>query len=186
MTRIAAGLEGAFARQGFAVPSVEDLRDAAGVSLRTLYKYAPSRDRMVRIALEHRHRRYLDHVFTDLPASHEAALTALIERIGLWMERETSHGCLFHAAVAANPDDKQLVALLERHKSDMAERAAEATGLARRKTELMLVIEGLTQSWPLYREQATASARTLVMALWRLEQDTGSAERQDASPPPHM
>lgn len=186
MTRIAAGLESAFARRGFAVPSVEDLRDAAGVSLRTLYKYAPSRDRMVRIALEHRHRRYLDHVFTDLPASHEAALATLLERIGLWMEKETSHGCLFHAAVAANPDDSQLAALLEQHKLEVAERAAEATGLAHRKIELMLVIEGLTQSWPLYREQATTAARHLGTALRRIERDTGKAERHDASPPPHM
>ena len=37
-TKIAAGLEQAFAARGFAEPSVEDLRDAAGVSLRTLYK----------------------------------------------------------------------------------------------------------------------------------------------------
>ena len=41
MRRIAGGLERAFAADGFAEPSVEDLRDAAGVSLRTLYKYAP-------------------------------------------------------------------------------------------------------------------------------------------------
>ncbi|MCA1244664.1 TetR/AcrR family transcriptional regulator [Stappia stellulata] len=169
MTRIAAGLESAFARRGFAVPSVEDLRDAAGVSLRTLYKYAPSRDRMVRIALEHRHRRYLDHVFSDLPMGHEAALDALFERIGLWMERETSHGCLFHAAVAANPDNNELKALLERHKSEVAERAAGATGLSGRKIELMQVIEGLTQSWPLYRERATTGARHLGAALRRAE-----------------
>ena len=32
-TKIAAGLERAFAARGFAEPSVEDLRDAAGVSL---------------------------------------------------------------------------------------------------------------------------------------------------------
>ncbi|WP_280322004.1 TetR/AcrR family transcriptional regulator [Sulfitobacter faviae] len=40
-SKIAAGLERAFATRGFADPSVEDLRDAAGVSLRTLYKYTP-------------------------------------------------------------------------------------------------------------------------------------------------
>ena len=47
MKRIAGGLERAFAANGFAEPSVEDLRDAAGVSLRTLYKYAASREAMV-------------------------------------------------------------------------------------------------------------------------------------------
>jgi AcrR family transcriptional regulator len=37
-TKIASGLEQAFAAQGFAETNVEALRDAAGVSLRTLYK----------------------------------------------------------------------------------------------------------------------------------------------------
>ena len=47
MTKIAEGLECAFASRGFAEPSVDDLRDSAGVSLRTLYKYMPSRGDMV-------------------------------------------------------------------------------------------------------------------------------------------
>ncbi len=50
-TKIAAGLERAFAARGFSEPCVDDLREAAGVSLRTLYKYTPSRDAMVRMAL---------------------------------------------------------------------------------------------------------------------------------------
>ena len=52
MSKISAGLERAFANRGFAEPSVEDLRDAADVSLRTLYKYTPSRAEMVLAALE--------------------------------------------------------------------------------------------------------------------------------------
>lgn len=65
--KIAAGLERAFASHGFAEPSVDTLRDAAGVSLRTLYRYMPSRADMVMAALEHRHRRYMAQVL-DGPA----------------------------------------------------------------------------------------------------------------------
>ena len=166
-TKIAAGLERAFARHGFAEPSVEDLRDAAGVSLRTLYKYVPSRTEMVHAALEHRHRRYLAHMFDDLPGDPRAALPALMDRVGDWMARETSHGCLFHAAVAAAPADARLRDLLGRHKAEVAGRAAAAAGLADREIALMLIIEGLTQSWPLHRDMAVANAKLLGDALVR-------------------
>lgn len=165
--RIAAGLERAFAQQGFAQPSVEDLRDAAGVSLRTLYRYAPSRDDMIRIALEYRHRRYLDQVFADLPRPGSEALPVLVDRIAGWMRREASHGCLFHAAVAAAPNDPGLRQLLARHKEEVADRAARASGLLGCETDLTLIIEGLTQSWPLRGAAAVASAKRLAAALGR-------------------
>ncbi|WP_227421467.1 TetR/AcrR family transcriptional regulator [Pacificispira spongiicola] len=165
MTKIAAGLERAFATQGFAEPSVEDLRDAAGVSLRTLYKYAPSRSEMVYAALEHRHRRYLSHMFDDLPATPSDALPALMDRVGSWMRRESSHGCLFHTAVAAAPGDERLRKLLQDHKADVAFRGAGALHLVGHETELMIILEGLTQSWPLHGDNAVQAAKHLGAAL---------------------
>ncbi|MDW4497088.1 TetR family transcriptional regulator [Sulfitobacter sp. D35] len=167
--KIAAGLERAFADQGFAVPSVEDLRDAAGVSLRTLYKYAPSRGEMVRIALEHRHRRYMAHLFDDLQPS-EAALFELLDRIGVWMVEEASHGCLFHAAVAAAPQDRQLRHFLEGHKAEVSARAAKLAGLEGAEVDLALIIEGLTQGWPLHGARAVDAAKRLAGGLRAAEQ----------------
>ncbi|MBS8261256.1 TetR/AcrR family transcriptional regulator [Roseibium polysiphoniae] len=161
MTKIASGLEHAFALRGFAEPSVEDLREAAGVSLRTLYKYTPSRDDMVLAALEHRHQRYLASTFDDLPEDQAMATDSLMERIGAWMLNEASHGCLFHAAVAAAPGDARLRALLERHKGEVSERAARACGLTQHQVDLNLIIEGLMQSWPIHSEEAVASAKRL-------------------------
>ena len=161
-TRIAAGLERAFAREGFAQPNVETLREAAGVSLRTLYKYAPSREEMVHLALEHRHRRYLSHLFDDPPDGAGRVLPALIERIVVWMKGEASHGCLFHAAVAAAPRDERLRALLRRHKAEVAERAAGLAALPGREVDITLLFEGLTQSWPQHGDAAVASARRLA------------------------
>lgn len=169
MTKISAGLERAFAEQGFAETSVENLREAAGVSLRTLYKYTPSRGDMVCAALEHRHGRYLKHVFEGLPEDGEDALAALMDRVGAWMATETSHGCLFHAAVAAAPGDERLRDLLLRHKSEVARQASAAAGLAGRDVDIMLILEGLTQSWPLHREAAIASAKRLGRALARID-----------------
>lgn len=165
MSRISAGLERAFASGGFAEPSVEDLRDAAGVSLRTLYKYAPSRADMVMAALEHRHQRYLAHVFDGLPDDTEAATDAILARVGSWMAAEASHGCLFHAAVAADPNSDPLRRLLERHKAEVASRAAAATGLVAAEAELFVIMEGLTQAWPLRGAAAVDAARHLVHAL---------------------
>lgn len=164
-TKIASGLEQAFVTHGFAEPNVETLRDAAGVSLRTLYKYTPSRDEMVLVALEYRHKRYLDHIFSDLPDNKGIALRTIIDRISDWMDNEAPHGCLFHAAVAAAPQDARLRALLKRHKAEVAERAAVASGLAERETDIALIFEGLTQSWTLLGADAVHSAHRLVDCL---------------------
>lgn len=163
--RIAAGLERAFAEHGFAAPSVGDLRDAAGVSLRTLYKYTPSREEMVYAALEHRHQRYLEKVFGDLPEAGDRALAEIFHRIGAWMGTESARGCLFHAAVAAAPQDKRLIALLQEHKGEVARLAAKSGGLEGREVELMLILEGLTQTWPLHGTHAIDSANRMSTAL---------------------
>jgi AcrR family transcriptional regulator len=163
--RIASGLERAFARNGFAEPSVEDLKEAAGVSLRTLYKYTPSRDEMVYAALDHRQTRYIEQVFANLPGDRDLALSTIIDRVAVWMSSEASHGCLFHAAVAAAPHDEKLRALLLDHKSEVADCAAKATGLDGCQSDLTLILEGLTQSWPLHGEAAVNSAKRLCSAL---------------------
>lgn len=165
MSKISEGLERAFAKRGFAEPSVEDLRDAAGVSLRTLYKYTPSRAEMVLAALENRHQRYLARIFDNLPKEPEKALDTILSRIGNWMETETSHGCLFHAAVAADPGSLPLHALLERHKSEVATQAAEAIDLRGADTALLLIIEGLTQAWPLRGAAAVEAAKRMGYTL---------------------
>ena len=164
-TKIAAGLEQAFVEYGFAEPAVEALREAAGVSMRTLYKYVPSRGEMVLSALEHRHRRYLAHVFDGLPEGGPDALDAILGRIAQWMAQEAPRGCLFHAAVAAAPQDGRLRELLKRHKGEIASRAARAAGLEAREMDLSLIFEGLTQSWPLHGEEAVRSARRLADGL---------------------
>ena len=166
-TKIAAGLERAFVAQGFAEPNVEALRAAADVSLRTLYKYTPSRGEMVLAALEHRHARYIAHVFDDLPSPGPAALESVIIKIGEWMSQEAERGCLFHAAVAAAPRDARLHDLLRRHKSDVAKRAAIAADRTDRENDISVIIEGLTQSWPLLQNAAVTSTLNLARLLCR-------------------
>ncbi|MEM9630132.1 MAG: TetR/AcrR family transcriptional regulator [Pseudomonadota bacterium] len=174
-TKIAAGLEEAFVIHGFAEPNVETLREAAGVSLRTLYKYTPSRDDMVLSALEYRHRRYMDHIFSNVPESGPDALGSIIERIADWMAQEAPQGCLFHAAVAAAPKDGNLKELLNRHKTCVADRAAAVAGLEDRAADILFIFEGLTQSWPLLGAASVESAHRLAKCLYIEANETPSS-----------
>ncbi|WP_298862725.1 TetR/AcrR family transcriptional regulator [uncultured Sulfitobacter sp.] len=162
MTKIAGGLEQAFAARGFTEPSVEDLRDAAGVSMRTLYKYAQSRDAMIRLALEHRHQRYLAQVFGHPTDESVQSLSETLDRIAGWMQAEASHGCLFHAAVASSPTDPALRKLLEKHKEEVSQLASTKARTDMSTSDLLVIIEGLTQAWPLSKDAALASAKRLA------------------------
>lgn len=163
--RIAQKLEETFAERGFAEPGVAELREASEVSLRTLYKYFPSRDDMVIAALDQRHGRYLAYVFADLPDAPEVALDAIFERIGDWMRTSSPNGCMFHSAVAAHPGNDALAGKLGRHKREIATRLAEAAGLPGHEDELLLLHEGLTQSFTLMGARAVASAKAMAKEL---------------------
>lgn len=164
--KIAAGLENAYAQYGFAEPDIETLRANADVSLRTLYKYFPTREQRILAALEHRHRRYVEQVTSTLPNDPVDAISTFFDRIGDWMEIEASHGCLFHAAVAAAPTNVELRHMLERHKRDVAQALASAMGRFDHIEDLTLLMEGLIQSWPLHERQAVKSAKRLASALF--------------------
>jgi len=163
--KIAAGLEEAFARHGFTELGVDALRDATKVSLRTLYKHCPSREDMILAALQRRHERYLAHLFDGLPEAPSPALEAVFDRVGAWMAANAPRGCMFHSAVAAHPHNVAIRTMLERHKTEVADRIARATQLSLRRDDLMLLHEGLTQSWPLMGEPAVVRAKALAHML---------------------
>lgn len=171
--QISARLESCFARLGFAEPGVDTVRDAAGVSLRTLYKYFPSREDMVIGALEHRHRRYLDHLAEGLPDEPGSApLHHLVDRVADWMTEEASTGCLFLGALAAHPDSAAIQKTVARHKSEIrdvlagfADRAAPNENANRRQAianALFLMHEGQVAA------TATCGAKTAADAAHRL------------------
>lgn len=165
LSQIDAGLERAFAQHGFAEPNIETLREATGVSLRTLYKYVPSRDKMILRALEYRHRRYMAHVFSETEKTDQMPLATIVDRVAQWMMEEATHGCLFHAAVASSPQDVQLRVLLDRHKAEVADGAASSSGLQGQESEISVIIEGLMQSWPLRGEESVRAAKALCALL---------------------
>lgn len=160
--KIAAGLEAAFAVYGFTEMGVDGLRNAAQVSLRTLYKYCPSKEDMILLALEHRHHRYFAALFANYAAQITPAV--LFDGVGRWMQDNDSQGCLFHDAVLSHPGSERIKALYIRHKQEMAQAMENATGLVGKSELLLLIHEGIIQSWPLLGERAVSNAKALFSA----------------------
>ena len=118
--QIAARLDASFAARGFAQPGIDALRADAGISLRTLYKYFPSRDAMVVGALDHRHRTYLGHLADGMPAGPgPAPVLHVFRRLQLWLADRAPRGCLFVQALAAHPDNAAIRLAVTRHKAEM-------------------------------------------------------------------
>ena len=161
--KIASGLEAAFALHGFTQMGVDGLRDAAQVSLRTLYKYCPSKEDMIMLALEHRHNRYF--VFMFEKRSAQATPTALLDRVGEWMQDNHSQGCLFHDAVMSHPGSERIRAMYSRHKEEMAKAMEKQTGLHGQAGQLLLIHEGIVNSWPILGADAVSRAKSLLGSI---------------------
>lgn len=161
-SQIAGRLESHFAREGFASPGVAALREAADVSLRTLYRHFPSRDDMVLGALEHRHHRYLSFVFDDLPNGAPAEKwDEVVARVCEWMQTQAPSGCAFQNALAAQPHSYDVRAMLARHKREVADRLSALTENEAATDALLLLHEGLTQTWVIEGSTAGETAQRL-------------------------
>ena len=154
---IATNFEVIFARAGFTEPGVAALREASGVTLRTLYRHFPSREAMVVGALRNRHNRYLEHLRTD-PGDLEGSDAAvyLFDRVAKWMNGEAASGCLFAQALAAHPNSAAIKDEVTRYRAAVLDLMGErvrrafphaAQGDVARATDALFVVhEGQVQA----------------------------------------
>lgn len=164
--KIAANLEQAFTQHGFTELGVDGLKEKAQVSLRTLYKYCPSKEEMILLALEHRHQRYLDYITADdTSCSAPQALNTFWNNVESWLENEAPNGCLFHGAVAAHPHNTAMFDMLKRHKMDVIEHVMSTTQLWDQKEALYVLYEGVLHSWPVIKKKAITNAIALSVSL---------------------
>lgn len=177
--KIARDLDAQFAAMGFAAPGVDALREGADVSLRTLYKYYPSRDAMVVGALEHRNDTYLRWI-SGGPQSGPEHVLHIFEKLGEWLESVANSGCLFLNALAAYPDDAAVRAIAEHHKDCVARVFADRLAdiapnadIAGLSEALLTIHEGQTDT-AMTRgpEVATKAALLLARALLKSEEIT--------------
>ena len=173
--RIAGDLERSFAEQGFAEQGVEALRAEADVSLRTLYKYFPSREAMIVGALEHRDRAYFDWLAGGPSEGIDHVLHPLV-RLGEWLAKVANTGCLFMTALSEYPDSAEIATVVRRHKAKLAgefrfrlRRVAPDRDTRQLAETLFLLHEGMTQAARFQgRKRATdnalRAARAALMA----------------------
>lgn len=162
--KIASELDRQFAEMGFAEQGVEALRAGADVSLRTLYKYFPSREAMVVGALQHRDAAY----FAWLDGGPESGIAHVlhpIHRLADWLNEVANTGCLFLNALAAYPESAAIRAVVEDHKARLAaeflhrlERIAPGRTVEALAETLFLLHEGMTQTARLQGPERAARA----------------------------
>lgn len=166
-TLIASRLETCFVEHGFLEPGVDALRDACGVSLRTLYKYFPSREAMVIGALIYRNERYLNFIEDGAPPSGPASIAHVFKRIESWMVGECGTGCLFLNALAAHPSNVEIREAVTRQKDGTRLLLGRCSGRPELANSLFLLHEGATAAWPLMGRKAIRTARESALRLLR-------------------
>jgi AcrR family transcriptional regulator len=163
--QIASRLEQAFSLHGFAEPSVAELKTAAGVSLRTLYRHFPSKESMVIGALQHRHLRYLKFLGDGEPDPGIGSITHLFQRLADWMKKYAPNGCMSMSAFVAFPSNPLIHDIVKRHKEEMIEVMARRSGRDEVARELLLIHEGASAAWPLLGMQAIHSAEKAAFLI---------------------
>ncbi|GAL13330.1 transcriptional regulator TetR family [Vibrio astriarenae] len=163
--QIAAELEVAFSQLGFAEPSVAQLKKACSVSLRTLYKYFPSKEEMIVGALEHRHQRYIALLEQDVPSAQQAALLSVMDKLEGWMLEYAPTGCMSMNAISAFPENEHIVSAVDQHKKDVRALLSRFCGSDELGTAVFLLHEGVSSAWPLLGKDAVVYAKNALKLM---------------------
>ena len=163
--QITISLEHTFSQYGFAEPSVAELKNACNVSLRTLYKYYPSKEAMVVGALAYRHQRYLTFLRNESPLPGVEAVLHIFDKLECWMEKFAPHGCLSMNAISTFPENLLINQAVVKHKKDVLEFLGQQSQRIDMANTIFLIHEGVSNAWPTMREQAVISAKKALLTL---------------------
>ncbi|MDQ1128921.1 TetR/AcrR family transcriptional regulator [Microbacterium sp. SORGH_AS_0888] len=172
--RIVDAADALYYRRGIGQVGMDAVRDAAGVSLRALYKEFPSKDDLIVAVLEKRHRMWVDGVTTAVERIEDARerLLAVYDYLAGWFDEADFRGCGFINAFgelgAANADVARVV---RAHKSDFQRYVAglvrDAGGPESLAPQLAILAEGAQTTaaiagTPDAASQARAAAAMLI------------------------
>ncbi len=114
-----------FYERGIGGVGMDDIRDAAGVSLRRLYSLHPSKRDLVAAWLDDRHVRWMawfDAAVERHVASGAEPLLAPFDAISEWVHSPGYRGCAFINAIAETSEiDDTHRAIIAAHKRDLLE-----------------------------------------------------------------
>lgn len=162
---IAARLEVAFSELGFAEPSVARLKQACHVSLRTLYKYYPSKADMVIAALAYRHGRYVKFLEHDMPDNKILALKHCFVRLHHWMQESAQNGCLSIQAISTFPSSDEIRSAVAQHKADILELFTRLAESEEAGLRYFLLHEGVSNAWPIIGYESVNAAINMLPNL---------------------
>jgi AcrR family transcriptional regulator len=118
-TRVLDAAEALFYARGVQAVGMDEIRSAAGVSLKRLYGVVPSKDRLVAAVLERRDARWRARLaaHVDRVADPRARPAAVFDWLGLWFAEDGFRGCAWinlHGELGGiSPEVRDLV---RRHK----------------------------------------------------------------------
>ncbi|ASP50035.1 TetR/AcrR family transcriptional regulator [Cognaticolwellia beringensis] len=164
--KIAANLEEAFSKYGFAQPSVAQLKSACNVSLRTLYKHYPSKEAMIIAALEYRHKKYIAFLLSESHSTGIDSVLHIFEKLNQWMAEFAPNGCLSLNAIAAFPEDIGMKETVRRHKEEVHDLLKQLSQREDLSTELFLLHESVSSVWPIMGKASVTSAQKIIKQLW--------------------
>ncbi|MBO7921543.1 MULTISPECIES: TetR/AcrR family transcriptional regulator [Alteromonas] len=162
---IAARLETAFSTNGFTQPNVAMLKTQTGTTLKTLYKYFPSKEDMIIGALTHRHQRYLSFLATDCPDNLTNAVKHVFARLALWLKQYAPNGCMSLQALSSYPDYDRVTTAVNTHKADVRQWLLALTNNSSMAHSLFILHEGMSAAWPTMGEEALATTQEMLNKL---------------------
>src|SRR5690606_16717001 len=168
-------------RKGYAAVGMDELRSAAGVSLRRLYGRFPSKSYIVKGVLARAHGQWEQGLTSRVDAAGPAArdqLTAVFAYLQDWFCAEDFRGCAFiNAFGELGGTDPEVAAIVREHKKSfqqyMSGLVAEKGGTELLAAQLSILAEGAQSTAaisgePVAAEQARLAAEVLIDASLRV------------------
>lgn len=183
--QIVGAADGLFYSQGIGAVGMDAVRDAAGVSLKTIYKQFPSKEQLVLGVLAHRHQLWTSGIDgavaqADTPRDR---LLAVYDHLANWFDEDDFRGCGFINAFGELGATSPAVAIAVRdHKLSFQayidRLVADAGGPAELGPQLAILAEGAQTTAaisgvPDAAGVARAAALTLIDAAMSDQRATG-------------
>lgn len=114
--------EALFNELGYTAVGVDLIRDAAGISKTSMYKYFGSKNQLINAVLERRHRTFYNSLKTaaESVTSPDEKLSAVINWHTKWFSDQYFYGCMFmHELAEFKAHDPELTAQAKMHKDEI-------------------------------------------------------------------
>lgn len=155
-----------FDHQGFNATGMDHLAKAAGMSSRTLYKHAGSKNELIAAVLMTRGQRFLQRLEVD-------SVEALFDALASWMNEEGARGCLFLRAQGENAGEvEEITQVVAAHKASFSDKVRQiitqqidAPVADELLEQIVILFEGATATASYRGVSAVASARQAASVL---------------------